>query len=36
MTLNCTRFFRCREELTVIDDVILRGGRVLVPEKLRT
>ena len=36
MTLNCTRFLRCREELTVIDDVILRGGRVLVPEKLRT
>ena len=29
-------FFRCRDELTVIDDVILRGGRVLVPSKLRT
>ena len=29
-------FYRCREELAVLDDVVLRGGRVLVPEALRS
>ncbi|XP_043239605.1 uncharacterized protein LOC122390579 [Amphibalanus amphitrite] len=29
-------FFRCRDELAVVDDIILRGGRVLVPTALRT